>query len=85
MESGSSVDVNATGVDVVGCSSDTVDSVVDNRDDQSKFERRLNDSNAVSCEDLLEISDKKPNGRERGVESDEVRIMAKVLGTVVSS
>ncbi|KAL7738643.1 hypothetical protein ACLKA6_006933 [Drosophila palustris] len=41
---------------------------------------RLADSNSVSCEDLLEFSDKKPRGCERGVDSDEVRIMVKVLG-----
>lgn len=41
--------------------------------------------NHVSCEDLLDFSDKKPKGKERGVESDEVRIMSKVLGTTVSS
>ncbi|KAM7341673.1 activated Cdc42 kinase-like isoform 2-T2 [Cochliomyia hominivorax] len=41
---------------------------------------RLNDCNSVSCEDLLEFSDKKPKGHERGVDSDEVRIMMKVLG-----
>lgn len=44
----------------------------------------LQHSNSVSCEDLLEFSDQKPKGRERGVESDEVRIMTKVLGTTVS-
>lgn len=46
---------------------------------------RLKDSNSVSCEDLLEFSDKKPKGCERGVDSDEVRIMVKVLGKNVSS
>lgn len=46
---------------------------------------RLADSNSVSCEDLLEFSDKKPRGCERGVDSDEVRIMVKVLGKDVSS
>lgn len=45
---------------------------------------RLNDCNSVSCEDLLEFSDKKPKGPERGVDSDEVRIMMKVLGKDVS-
>ena len=45
---------------------------------------RLNDSNSVSCEDLLEFADKKPKGHERGVDSDEVRIMMKVLGKDVS-
>ena len=39
--------------------------------------------NHVSCEDLLDFSEKKPMGKERGVESDEVRIMAKVLGQKV--
>lgn len=81
------VESSVDGVDVVGCSgkgTDTVDSVVDRRDDDDILERKLNDSNAVSCEDLLEFSDKKPKGRERGVESDEVRIMSKVLGAVVS-
>ncbi|XP_054736937.1 activated Cdc42 kinase-like [Anastrepha obliqua] len=41
---------------------------------------RLKDSNSVSCEDLLEFSNMKPKGCERGVDSDEVRIMVKVLG-----
>lgn len=44
---------------------------------------QLSNSNSVSCEDLLEFSDQKPKGRERGVESDEVRIMTKVLGGMV--
>lgn len=52
--------------------------------DGMTIERKLNDTNSVSCEDLLEFSDSKPKGRERGVESDEVRIMMKVLGAVVS-
>lgn len=45
---------------------------------------KLKDSNSVSREDLLEFADKKPKGKERGIESDEVRIMTKVLGTIVS-
>ncbi|KAL0902670.1 hypothetical protein ABMA27_000491 [Loxostege sticticalis] len=36
-------------------------------------------SDHVSVEDLLEFADQKPCGRQRGVESDEVRIMCKVL------
>ncbi|CAH0745928.1 unnamed protein product [Diatraea saccharalis] len=36
-------------------------------------------SDHVSVEDLLEFADQKPCGRQRGVESDEVRIMSKVL------
>ncbi|KAJ6641428.1 Activated Cdc42 kinase-like [Pseudolycoriella hygida] len=79
--------VDDAGVDVVGCSS-TVDSNVDeNLSDSEKHltKKSFSDSNAVSCEDLLEFSDKKPKGRERGVESDEVRIMTKVLGTEESA
>lgn len=38
----------------------------------------------VSCEDLLEFADTKPSSRARGNESDEVRIMSKVLGADVS-
>ncbi|KAG4076868.1 hypothetical protein HA402_006578 [Bradysia odoriphaga] len=76
-------------VDVTVCSSskgiDTVNSTKEWRADQSHTERKLNDTNAVSCEDLLELSDKKPKGRERGFESDEVRIMTKVLGAVASA
>lgn len=47
-------------------------------------EGKLRDSNSVSCEDLLEFANSKPKGKERGIESDEVRIMTKVLGTNVS-
>jgi hypothetical protein len=39
--------------------------------------------NNVSCEDLLDFSNKKPKGFERGLESDEVRIMYKVLSKKV--
>ena len=40
--------------------------------------------NHVSCEDLLDFSEMKPKGRERGGESDEVRIMTKIFGNQVS-
>jgi hypothetical protein len=40
--------------------------------------------NHVSCEDLLDFSDKKPLGLSRGSESDEVRIIRKMFGTKVS-
>ncbi|KAL5287489.1 hypothetical protein ACFFRR_008400 [Megaselia abdita] len=39
----------------------------------------LQNANSVSSEDLLQFS-KSPDGRERGIESDEVRTMLKVLG-----
>lgn len=45
----------------------------------------ISTANDVSCEDLLEFANDKPNGRERGVDSDEVRIMSKVLGKSVST
>lgn len=40
--------------------------------------------NHVSCEDLLDFSEKKPLGPERGLESDEVRIIRKMFGTKVT-
>lgn len=40
--------------------------------------------NHVSCEDLLDFSEQKPKGRERGSESDEVRIMIKMFGSKVN-
>jgi hypothetical protein len=50
--------------------------------DMSDFEFQA--INNVSCEDLLDFSNKKPKGFERGLESDEVRIMYKVLSKKVS-
>ncbi|CAG9137451.1 unnamed protein product [Plutella xylostella] len=38
----------------------------------------------VSHEDLLEFADQKPCGRQRGAESDEVRVMMKVLNNQIS-
>lgn len=87
VESVSNVESNAS-VDTTGGSSRNDNGIVVSKDDvqydDTALDRRLNDSNSVSCEDLLEFSDKTPKGRERGVESDEVRIMTKVLGAVVS-
>ncbi|XP_008483260.1 activated Cdc42 kinase-like isoform X1 [Diaphorina citri] len=40
-------------------------------------------SDHVSCEDLLEFS-KDTKGKERGVSSDEVRIMTKIFGAKIS-
>lgn len=37
-------------------------------------------SHHVSCEDLLKFANAKPSSRARGNDSDEVRIMSKVLG-----
>lgn len=41
-------------------------------------------SHHVSCEDLLKFANTKPPSRTRGNDSDEVRIMSKVLGNEVS-
>uniref|UniRef100_A0A182PA13 non-specific protein-tyrosine kinase n=1 Tax=Anopheles epiroticus TaxID=199890 RepID=A0A182PA13_9DIPT len=62
----------------------TINSSADNdqkdRKTQSQTDGELKKSmNFVSCEDLLEFAEK-PKGRARGLESDEVRIMSKVLG-----
>lgn len=43
-----------------------------------------NSPDRVSVEDLLEFADQKPCGRQRGTDSDEVRIMCKVLNQQVS-
>lgn len=40
-------------------------------------------SHHVSCEDLLKFANAKPSSRARGDESDEVRLMFKVLGSDV--
>lgn len=65
---------------------DDDDDTIDTNDDEQLSEGKLkgSNSNSVSCEDLLEFANKKPKGKERGIESDEVRIMTKVLGTNVS-
>ncbi|KAL1494662.1 hypothetical protein ABEB36_010228 [Hypothenemus hampei] len=39
----------------------------------------------VSCEDLLKFANSKPSSRTRGNDSDEVRIMSKVLGKEIST
>lgn len=64
---------------------DTIDEQtnVDTSSDELS-EGKLKDSNSVSCEDLLEFADEKPKGKERGIESDEVRLMIKVLGKTVN-
>ncbi|XP_073952023.1 activated Cdc42 kinase-like isoform X2 [Choristoneura fumiferana] len=49
------------------------------RQGEQYFEEGSLVNDHVSVEDLLEFADQKPCGRQRGVESDEVRIMNKVL------
>lgn len=67
-----------------GDDDEMVDDDDDEDDDDDDSDGKLKDSNSVSCEDLLEFAKKKPNGKERGIDSDEVRIMTKVLGKIVS-
>ncbi|XP_047523800.1 activated Cdc42 kinase-like isoform X3 [Pieris napi] len=45
----------------------------------SSSSERTNHKDHVSVEDLLQFADRKPSSKQRGVESDEVRIMNKVL------
>ncbi|XP_076271126.1 activated Cdc42 kinase-like isoform X2 [Rhynchophorus ferrugineus] len=42
-------------------------------------------SHHVSCEDLLKFANSKPSSRTRGNDSDEVRIMSKVLGKEIAT
>ncbi|XP_050513101.1 activated Cdc42 kinase-like isoform X2 [Diabrotica virgifera virgifera] len=50
-----------------------------------KAEEEKMHSHHVSCEDLLKFANSKPPSRTRGNDSDEVRIMSKVLGKDVTT
>ncbi|XP_049886318.1 activated Cdc42 kinase-like isoform X3 [Pectinophora gossypiella] len=65
----------------VDCEDDTPATDTAEGDEQTFKEGTLvkDFTDHVSVEDLLEFADQKPCGRQRGVESDEVRIMSKVL------
>ncbi|CAH0557942.1 unnamed protein product [Brassicogethes aeneus] len=56
---------------------DVVDGAADGGEDQL--------THHVSCEDLLKFANAKPSSRTRGNDSDEVRIMSKVLGKDVTT
>lgn len=58
--------------------------VVDGDFESLKNEEEKIHSHHVSCEDLLKFANSKPSSRTRGNDSDEVRIMSKVLGKDVS-
>lgn len=66
-----------------GINTNTVELPLQSDADDDLSEGKLKDSNSVSCEDLLEFADNKPKGKDRGIESDEVRLMTKVLGATV--
>lgn len=57
-----------------------LDDIEDVSDDVIEDLSQKLQSHHVSCEDLLEFADLKPSSRARGNDSDEVRIMSKVLG-----
>lgn len=46
---------------------------------------KLTDSSSGNCDDLLEFADKEAAAKDRGTDSDEVRIMTKILGAAVST
>lgn len=56
---------------------------------ESAASESKNPDNRASCDDLLDLAgdrdEKKSNGKEKGTQSDEVRIMEKVLGPKVKS
>lgn len=72
------IDSNLAALDNIPQEQDCVDSSVVSNDD--KVQRHH-----VSCEDLLEFANVKPSSRTRGNDSDEVRIMLKVLGKDISN
>lgn len=73
--------------DEIACSIDALDNIPESRYTSPKTSLEHDavkplvqyNQDHVSCEDLLEFS---PRGQDRGQESDEVRIMSKVLGNV---
>ncbi|XP_066140981.1 activated Cdc42 kinase-like [Euwallacea fornicatus] len=64
---------NLNALDDIHSDHDVVDSAEFKGDDKVH-------SHHVSCEDLLKFANAKPSSRTRGNDSDEVRIMSKVLG-----
>lgn len=64
---------------------DCIDGAFDKRSSTNSDEIDIKpQSHHVSCEDLLKFANTKPSSRARGNDSDEVRIMSKVLGKDVS-
>ncbi|XP_018319586.1 activated Cdc42 kinase-like [Agrilus planipennis] len=79
------IDSELAALDHIPLEQDCVDAAADNLSNftTEETEKKLR-SHHVSCEDLLEFADAKPSSRARGNESDEVRIMSKVLGKDIS-
>lgn len=76
------IESNLNALDEIPVEQDVVDGEVDSSN--SKSEEEKIHSHHVSCEDLLKFANSKPPSRTRGNDSDEVRIMSKVLGKEVS-
>ncbi|XP_023030050.2 activated Cdc42 kinase-like isoform X1 [Leptinotarsa decemlineata] len=77
------IESNLNALDEIPGEQDIVDGVegfVDLKADEEKIH-----SHHVSCEDLLKFANSKPPSRTRGNDSDEVRIMSKVLGKDVTT
>lgn len=77
------IESNMAVLDDIPPDHDCVDSSVgDNRLGNEKDSDKV-PAHHVSCEDLLEFADIKPSSRTRGKDSDQVRVMLKILGPTV--
>lgn len=76
------IESNLNALDEIPADQDVVDGV--NEFSSLKNDEEKIHSHHVSCEDLLKFANTKPSSRTRGNDSDEVRIMSKVLGRDVS-
>lgn len=77
---------NLNALDDIPQEQDVVDGACDDFEEKrntSKYEGSL--THHVSCEDLLKFANSKPPSRTRGNDSDEVRIMSKVLGKNITT
>ncbi|KAL3281587.1 hypothetical protein HHI36_004794 [Cryptolaemus montrouzieri] len=77
------IDSNLNALDEIHPESDVTDGVCKNFEKNDVSDDSL--SHHVSCEDLLKFANTKPSSRTRGNDSDEVRIMSKVLGRNVTT
>lgn len=77
------IESNLNALDEIHAEVDVVDGIC-NDFDKINTEEDGSLTHHVSCEDLLKFANAKPLSRTRGNDSDEVRIMSKVLGKNVS-
>lgn len=75
------IESNLNALDEIPVEQDVVDGEEEPNNGKEEDEKVL--SHHVSCEDLLKFANSKPASRTRGNDSDEVRIMSKVLGKEV--